>query len=92
MATAKFLPGISILTTPQLTRDLKEIDQLIAALRRACLIDAEDLNDLSWLQGRRRYILTVLATRRAQQGKRIVNLDLWRNGGVPMPAATSRAA
>ncbi len=84
--------GLTTLTTPQLTRDLEEIDQLIAALRRSCNIDAEDLDDLSWLQGRRRYVLTVLAARRAQKGKQIVSLDLWRTGGVAMPAATSRAA
>jgi hypothetical protein len=92
MATAEPLRAIATLTTPQLARDLKEIDQLIATLRRSCNIDAEDLDDLSWLQGRRRYVLTVLAARRAQRGKQVVSLDLWRNGGVPMPAPTSRAA
>ena len=84
--------AVLILTTPQLERDLTEIDQLIAALRRACHVDLEDLNDLSWLQGRRRYILAVLGARRAQKGKRIVSLDLWRNGGLRGSDAAPRAA
>jgi len=80
------------LTTPQLVRDLQELDQLIAALRRSCQVDLEDLNDLSWLHARRRYVLAVLAARRAQKGKRIVSLDLWRNGGLPVPSTAPRAA
>jgi hypothetical protein len=92
MTMSEPLQVFATLTTPQLTRDLKEIDQLIAALRRNYNIDAEDLDDLSWLQGRRRYVLTVLAARRAQKGKQVVSLDLWRNGGVPVPATISRAA
>jgi hypothetical protein len=92
MAISERATAFMTMTTPQLVRDLKEIDQLIAALRRAYNIDAEDLSDLSWLQGRRRYVLAVLATRRAQKGKRIVSLDLWRNGGLQLPEATPRAA
>ena len=84
--------GCLTMTTPQLVRDLKEIDHLIAALRRAYNIDSEDLNDLSWLQGRRRYVLALLATRRAQKGKRVVSLELWRHGGLTQPEATPRAA
>jgi hypothetical protein len=92
MITSEPLRVFATLTTPQLTRDLKEIDQLIATLRRGYNIDPEDLDDLSWLQGRRRYVLTVLAARRAQKGKQVVSLDLWRNGGMPMHTTTSRAA
>jgi len=92
MTASEPLRVFATLTTPQLTRDLKEIDLLIAALRRGYNIDPEDLDDLSWLQGRRRYVLTVLAARRAQKGKQVVSLDLWRNGGMPMHATTSRAA
>lgn len=84
--------GFMTMTTPQLMHDLKEIDQLIAALRRTYHVCAEDLDDLSWLQSRRRYVLAVLATRRAQKGKRVVSLDLWRSGGLPLPEATPRAA
>lgn len=92
MAASEPLGSLTTLTTPLLMRDLKEIDQLIAALRNSCNIDAEDLDDLSWLQDRRRYVVTVLAARRAQKGKPVVSLDLWRNGGVAIQPATSRAA
>ena len=84
--------AVLILTTPQLERDLTEIDQLIAALRRACNVDLEDLNDLSWLQGRRRYVLALLSARRALKGKRIVSLALWRNGGFAASDVAPRAA
>jgi hypothetical protein len=92
MATPVRDTGFNTMTTPDLMHDLKEIDQLIAALRRTYHVDAEDLDDLSWLQGRRRYVLAVLAARRAQKGKRVVSLDLWRSGGLPLPEATPRAA
>lgn len=92
MLVPELAAAVLILTTPQLERDLKEIDQLIASLRRACNVDLEDLNDLSWLQGRRRYVLALLGARRAQKGKRIVSLDLWRNGGFAASDVTPRAA
>ncbi len=81
-----------IFTTPQLIRDLREIDHLIAALRRTYNVDVEDLDDLGWLQARRRYVLAVLAARRAQKGKRVVSLNLWRSGGLPLPETAPRAA
>ncbi len=84
--------SVLTLTTPRLARDLKELDQLIVALRRSRAIDLEDLNDLSWLHARRRYVLALLATRRSQKGKRIVSLDLWRNGGLSLPRSAPRAA
>ena len=92
MVVPEHAGAVSILTTPQLERDLTEIDQLIAALRRACNVDLEDLDDLSWLQGRRRYVLALLGARRAQKGKRIVSLDLWRNGGLRANDIAPRAA
>jgi hypothetical protein len=64
--------------------DLKEIDHLIAALRRTRRHNAQDLEDLHWLQSRRRYVLAVLAARRAQKDKKVVRLDLWRSGGINM--------
>lgn len=74
--------GGLVLTTPQLVCDLKEIDHLIAALRRGQKYDAEDLDDLRWLQSRRRYIRAMLASRRALKDKKVVRLDLWRSGGM----------
>jgi hypothetical protein len=81
-----------VMTTPQLIHDLREIDHLIAALRRTQATDCDDLEDLNWLQTRRRYVLAVLASRRAQKSKKIVNLMLWRNGGTVLLDAGARVA
>jgi hypothetical protein len=81
-----------VMTTPQLIHDLREIDHLIAALRRTQAADCNDLEDLNWLQTRRRYVLAVLASRRAQKSKKIVNLTLWRNGGTVLPDTGARVA
>ena len=83
---------LAILTTPQLIGDLQEIDDLVAALRRTQNIDAEDVEDLTWLRNRRRYILAILASRRALHGQKVVSLALWRNGGIAAVSANSRAA
>ncbi len=83
---------LAVVTTPQLMRDLKEIEHLIAALRRGPVADPSDLEDLSWLQSRRRYVLALLAARRAQRGRKIVRLDLWRDGGVMIPGHARRVA
>jgi len=84
---------LAVLTTPQLICDLQEIDDLVATLRRTQNIDAEDIEDLTWLRNRRRYILAVLASRRALHGQKVVSLALWRNGGMTAGTfADSRAA
>lgn len=82
----------AIVTTPQLMRDLKELEHLIAALRRGLATDPDDLEDLSWLQSRRRYVLALLAARRAQKGRKVVRLDLWRDGGISIPGGARRVA
>ncbi len=81
-----------VMTTPQLVNDIREIDHLIDALRMTQSADADDLDDLNWLQGRRRYIQTVLASRRAQKGKKIVSLNVWRYGGGIESEIDSHAA
>jgi hypothetical protein len=80
------------MTTPQLLLDLREIDHLIAALRRAQSTDYRDRDDLTWLQTRRRYILAVLAWRRAQKPKRLVDLALWRSGGIARTETSAQSA
>jgi hypothetical protein len=93
MLAAEPNSDLAVLTTPQLICDLQEIDDLVAILRRTQNIDAEDIEDLTWLRHRRRYILAVLASRRALHGQKIVSLDLWRNGSFTIGAsANSRAA
>jgi hypothetical protein len=82
----------AVMTTPLLMRDLKEIDRLIATLRRGPVMDPGDIEDLSWLQSRRRYILALLAARRAQKGRKIVRLDLWRDGGLRVTGSARQVA
>ncbi|HKT18492.1 MAG TPA: hypothetical protein VJR47_10650 [Stellaceae bacterium] len=83
--------NVAVLTTPQLRADLQEIEHLIGALGRIRHADPSDLDDLNWLRGRRRYVLALLAARRAQKGRKVIRLDLWRDGGMSV-AARSRAA
>lgn len=78
-------------TTPELRHDLDQIDAVIAALHRV-MMGQDDADDLAWLQGRRRCILEALAWRRAQKGKKLVDLTLWRCGGIPLEEAIARVA
>ena len=82
----------AVVTTPQLRIDLREIEHLIGMLGRVPGADAGDLDDLAWLRGRRRYVLALLAARRAQKGRKIVRLDLWRDGGLSRSGRGSRRA
>lgn len=90
--TAPNIDGTVIMTTPQLINDLKEVDHLIASLRMIVGGDADDIDDLRWLQGRRRYIQGVLTSRQAQRGKKIISLDLWRYGGIAAAELDANAA
>jgi len=83
--------GLAILTTPQLRFDLQEIHKLILALRRAPNIDPGDIEDLKWLRDRQRYIVALLTLRRAQIGKKIISLELWRDGGISAQTVTRAA-
>jgi len=82
----------AVVMTPQLRIDLREIEHLIGMLGRVPGADAGDLDDLAWLRGRRRYVLALLAARRAQKGRKIVRLDLWRDGGLSRSGRGSRRA
>jgi hypothetical protein len=68
------------MTSDKLLRDLRDIDWLIAVLSAQPGAAGEDLEDLRWLRERRRFLATLLRTRRAQKGKKIVSLALWRSG------------
>ena len=83
---------LAVVTTPQLRVDLREIEHLIGMLGRVPGADAGDLDDLAWLRGRRRYVLALLAARRAQKGRKVVRLDLWRDGGLSRSGRGRRAA
>lgn len=92
MSVPSSLAELPVMTCPQLLHDLNEIDYLIAALRKAPIMDGDDLDDLHWLQARRRYVLALLVARRAQRAKKIVSLDEWRTGGITLADESSYAA
>ena len=78
--------------TPEVKRDLVQINRLIAVLRVMPTFDLSDLDDLNWLLHRRRFLLATLASREVQRGKRVVSLDMWRSGGRRTPDASLQVA
>ena len=74
-------------TSEELVRDLRKIDQLIVTLTVSDAIDETDVDDLCWLRNQRERMAALLAARRAQQGKKIVSLDLWRGADIFRPGA-----
>jgi hypothetical protein len=77
--------GFAVLTTPQLRLDLREVEHIIGMLRRASALSTVEREDLEWLQSRRRFILAMLAMRRAQNANKVVRLEVWRGAGVALP-------
>jgi hypothetical protein len=71
-----------IITSDDLIQGLQDIDRLIASLSPSAGVDEEDLRDLRWLLAKRQSLSALLAVRRAQKGKKVVSLDLWRDGHV----------
>lgn len=84
--------AVALAATPELNRELRQIDQLIGALRMVPLRGSEDFDDLRWLQERRAFLLSVLAWRFKQKRQKIVSLTLWRSGGLPVAEIPSRVA
>lgn len=80
------------MTSDALLHDLATVERLITALRVPCRLDDEGLRDLRWLQARRKYLSGLLAVRRAQRGKKIVNLALWRSGYASASAQIAKVA
>ena len=70
------------MTSDELAQDIQDIDRLIAALSAPGSADLTDPDDLIWLLERLRSISDLLALRRAQKGKKIVSLALWRYGST----------
>jgi hypothetical protein len=68
------------MTSDELAQDLHQIDQLITALSAPERAEHTDLDDLSWLMARRQMVSELIAIRRAQRGKKIVSLAIWRFG------------
>lgn len=69
-----------VMTSDELLRDLRQIEWLLAALAEPGGTGEEDADDVQWLRANRRLLSDILAVRRAQRGKKVVDLDLWRYG------------
>lgn len=80
------------MTSDEILRELGHIDGLIAALSMSQGAEEIDLDDLRWLAGRRRFLRSLLEIRREQKGKRVVSLDLWRDGQAVMARSAARVA
>jgi hypothetical protein len=82
----------SLPATPELAHDLRQINELIIALRAASAHEDDDLDDMRWLQERRRFILSVIAARDLQKQQRVVSLAAWRSGRLLGGESQSRVA
>lgn len=80
------------MTSDTLLRDLATVERLIAALDTCCRLDESGLRDLRWLKARRRFLAGLLRVRRAQRGKKVVSLELWRSGRASGCAQAARVA
>jgi hypothetical protein len=68
------------MTSDELAEDLHQIDQLITVLSAPERVEHTDRDDLNWLMARRQMVSELIAVRRAQRGKKIVSLAIWRYG------------
>lgn len=82
----------SLPATAELTRDLHQIDGLIVALHSAQAYEDDDLDDMRWLQERRRFIVGVITARNLQKQQSVVDLAAWRSGRSMQHEARSRVA
>lgn len=81
-----------VMTLNAIRYDLARIEALIAALTGGSPFDNGDWEDLLWLRQRRAVLQALLASRRAQRGKSVVSLDIWRYGLPASPNRRSKAA
>jgi hypothetical protein len=86
------LRGHDPMNSEEILRELGHIDGLIAALNASRGAEEIDLDDLRWLAGRRRFLRSLIEIRRAQTGKKVVSLDLWRDGRAVAPHSAARVA
>jgi hypothetical protein len=80
------------MTSDEILRELGHIDWLIAALNASQGAEEIALDDLRWLAGRRKFLQSLIEIRRAQKGKKVVSLDLWRDGRAVSARNIARVA
>ena len=81
-----------VMTSEAIRYDLSRIDALIVALGGDHHLNEDDFGDLKWLRRQRAALLGLLASRRTLQRRKIVNLEVWRNGSVARPSLGPKAA
>jgi hypothetical protein len=69
-------------TTDELSRELVEIENVLALMRAGHSDEFADLEDRLWLNQRRSYLSALATIRRAQKGKKVVSLAVWREGDL----------
>jgi hypothetical protein len=69
-------------TSEELNRELAEIENVLVLLQACRSDDFADLEDRLWLNRRRSYLAALAEIRRAQKGKKVVSLAMWRDGDL----------
>jgi len=69
-----------VMTSAAVRYELCRIDALIGALGGSYPLSEDEIEDVWWLKEQRAHLCALLAVRQAQCGKRLVSLEIWRNG------------
>jgi hypothetical protein len=79
------------MTSPEARKALSALDTLIAALeQKSGMLDRDNLLALRSLRHRRSALRGLLAVREIERAKKIVHLELWRDGYMrPRKASAS---
>lgn len=67
-------------TMAVLQHDLHQIQYLLRVLLPLVASEEHDLDDIVWLNARRRFLQSIIAARRQSPRQKIVNLAEWRSG------------
>lgn len=70
------------MTSEELNRELVEIENVLVLVQACRSDDFADLEDRLWLNRRRSYLAALAEIRRAQKGKKVVSLAVWRDGDL----------
>ena len=81
-----------VMTSDAVRHDLAKIEALIALLGWTSPHDSEDFGDFNWLIEQRACLRAILAIRRAQKGRKVVSLALWRDGMAATAKRRAKAA
>ena len=77
------------MTSAAIRHEISYLDALIEALGGSYPISEDEVEDIRWLKEQRKHLCALLAVRQAQCGKRLVSLEVWRNGRPDQAVATA---